>query len=350
MGNESEDSVCFDSDGNYVVGKTKTWVGNKFQPCSEVLGVLLNLDAKSPNANTISLFRDGERVCQPQALPESMKGKVLFPTINYRHMTLHLNFGSAPCAALPFKCTMLSNAAKADVEVTTLKAPAKDGKQEVLFPVSLPNEGTFEWLDGFLKENPGYTELSGRSLLRWGLDSGLWRKNGSDVTCNDDPSLGFGIKDMDGGTVSQMIQVVTPIQKRNYVAMSVKKNLSAEDRQKMLEQFDPAEFKRVAAVVMGEPPSAFKANVHAAMLEAKKKKAVDAAVKVKKDELWEAKKKRENDEWEAKKKKEAEEWEAKKKKEAEEWEKKQKKDESKDDEEMKDGQEEWEKKQKGEES
>merc|ERR1712087_223934 len=111
--------------------------------------------------------------------------------------------------------------------------------------------------------------------------------------CNDDPSLGFGIKDMDSGTVSQMIQVVTPIQKRNYVAMSVKKNLSAEDRQKMLEQFDPAEFKRVAAVVMGEPPSTFKAKVHAAMLEAKKKKAVDAAVKVKKDELWEAKKKRE---------------------------------------------------------
>merc|ERR1712190_384180 len=117
----------------------------------------------------------------------------------------------------------------------------------------------------------------------------------------------------------------------NYVAMSVKKNLSAEDRQKMLEQFDPAEFKRVAAVVMGEPPSAFKAKVHAAMLAAKKKKAVDAAVKVKKDELWEAKKKRENDEWEAKKKKENDEWEAKKKKEAEEWEKQQKKEEGKED-------------------
>merc|ERR1711972_633995 len=185
---------------------------------------------------------------------------------------------------------------------------------------------------------------------KWGLNSGLWRKNGSDVAYNDDPSLGFGIKDVDGGTVSQTIQVVTPIQKRNYVAMEVKKNLIAEERQKMLEQFDPAEFKRVAVVVMGEPPSAFKAKVHAAMLEAKKKKAVDAAVKVKKDELWEAKKKRENDEWEAKKKKEAEEWEAekkketeeweaKKKKEAEEWEKKQKKEESKDDEEMKDGEE-----------
>merc|ERR1711972_537510 len=128
---------------------------------------------------------------------------------------------------------------------------------------------------------------------KWGLNSGLWRKNGSDVAYNDDPSLGFGIKDVDGGTVSQMIQVVTPIQKRNYVAMQVKKNLIADERQKVLEQFDPAEFKRVAVVVMGEPPAAFKAKVNAT-----------------KDELWEAKKKKENDEWEAKKKKEQEEWEA----------------------------------------
>merc|ERR1711920_677940 len=152
---------------------------------------------------------------------------------------------------------------------------------------------------------------------------------------------GFGIKDVDGGTVSQMIQVVTPIQKRNYVAMQVKKNLIAEERQKVLEQFDPAEFKRVAVVVMGEPPAAFKAKVHAAMLAAKKKVAVDAAVKAKKDELWEAKKKKENDEWEAKKKKENEEWEAKKKKENDEWEaKKKKKKKKKDaDEEMKDGEE-----------
>merc|ERR1711972_501411 len=159
---------------------------------------------------------------------------------------------------------------------------------------------------------------------KWGLNSGLWRKNGSDVAYNDDPSLGFGIKDVDGGTVSQMIQVVTPIQKRNYVAMQVKKNLIAEERQKVLEQFDPAEFKRVAMVVMGEPPKDFKAKV-------------DAAVKAKKDELWEAKKKKENDEWEAKKKKEQEEWEAKKKKENDEWEAKKKKEN-----------EEWEKQQKKE--
>merc|ERR1711948_67268 len=100
-----------------------------------------------------------------------------------------------------------------------------------------------------------------------------------------------------------------------------------------------AEFKRVAVVVMGEPPSAFKANVHAAMGAAKKKKAVDAAVEAKKVELWQAKKKKEAEEWEAKKKKENDEWEAKKKKEAEEWKKKQKGEESKDDVEMKDGEE-----------
>merc|ERR1711948_131674 len=148
--------------------------------------------------------------------------------------------------------------------------------------------------------------------------------------------------------VSQMIQVVTPIQKRNYVAMEVKKNLIAEERQKMLEQFDPAEFKRVAVVVMGEPPATFKAKVHAAMLDAKKKKAVDAAVKAKKDELWEAKKKKENDEWEAKKKKEQEEWEAKKKKENDEWEAKKKKEAEEWEAKKKKEAEEWEAKKKKE--
>merc|ERR1712113_780363 len=93
-----------------------------------------------------------------------------------------------------------------------------------------------------------------------------------------------------------------------------------------------------------------KAKVHAAMLAAKKKKAVDAAVEAKKVELWQAKKKRENEEreakkkkeaeeWEAKKKKENDEWEAKKKKEAEEWEKQQKKEKGEEDAEMKDGEE-----------
>merc|ERR1711920_627830 len=197
-----------------------------------------------------------------------MHGKVLFPTVNYRNMTLHTNFGPAPWQPLPFKCAMIQGAAKADVDVVVAKKP-KDGKHEVLFPVGLPDEGTFDWLDGFLEENPTYTELSNRATLEWGLKSELWRKNGSWRSCNDEPTMEFGIRELDGNALQQMIQAVTPVQKRNYVAMEVKNGLSADERKKMLAKFDSDCYKKVAVVVMGEPPAAFKAKTQEALLAEK---------------------------------------------------------------------------------
>merc|ERR1712032_1174165 len=98
---------------------------------------------------------------------------------------------------LPFKCRCLQDAAQADVNISKLGEP-ENGKYEVLFPVGLPDEGTFAWLEGFMRENQGYTELSGRALVDWGIKSDLWRKGGSYRACNDAPSMDFGIRDLDG--------------------------------------------------------------------------------------------------------------------------------------------------------
>merc|ERR1719183_3351548 len=101
-------------------------------------------------------------MCQPQALPAELKGKTLFPTVNYKNYSLHLNFGPEPCMALPFKCRMVQDAAKVDTDtlpvVKKAAAAASHGKGEVIFPIALPDEGTFDWLDGFLQENPRCTE------------------------------------------------------------------------------------------------------------------------------------------------------------------------------------------------
>lgn len=59
--------------------------------------------------------------------------------------------------------------------MTKYEEPA-DGKYNVLFPVSLPDEGTFYWLDDFLEKNPNYTELSDRAFADWALKSGLHMK------------------------------------------------------------------------------------------------------------------------------------------------------------------------------
>ncbi len=52
----------------------------------EALAVVLNLDPKSPNKNTVSLFANGQRASQPQALPESLSGKPLFPHVAFRNI------------------------------------------------------------------------------------------------------------------------------------------------------------------------------------------------------------------------------------------------------------------------
>merc|ERR1711988_1690565 len=105
------------------------------------------------------------------------------------------NFGPNTLAPLPFKCRMLQDAAKDDVEVAASKAP-KNGKYEVLFPIGMPDNGVFDWADDFLEKNPQYVELSKRKVIEWATKSGIWKK-GSNKGSNDSPDMNFGIPLMD---------------------------------------------------------------------------------------------------------------------------------------------------------
>merc|ERR1719277_2241952 len=106
---DTEDSVCFDSEGAFFHNKKKTTPSKSFAP-DEVVTVLLNLDKSSPNANTISLFKNGVRICQPQELPESLQGKTLYPAVTFKNLTVHYNFGPKPMKSLPFTCRMIGEA------------------------------------------------------------------------------------------------------------------------------------------------------------------------------------------------------------------------------------------------
>jgi len=219
----------------------------------------------------VSVFRDGQRISEPQALPENLQGQTLFPTITYRNVTLQVNFGSSPLAQLPFKCHMLSDASEKDVQVTP--AP-KEGKCEVMFPVGMPDTGLFDWVDGFLAKNPTYTELSDRKILEWAAKSGLWRQKGySWKATNDDPEMGFGIPMMDDNSVSRLLTAIAPTLKRNFVVMQLKSNLVASERAEALARFGSEHFNKVASVVMGEPNAQYKKLVQDLLLAEKKKKA-----------------------------------------------------------------------------
>eukprot|EP00444_Apocalathium_aciculiferum_P005405 CAMPEP_0183413718 /NCGR_PEP_ID=MMETSP0370-20130417/21890_1 /TAXON_ID=268820 /ORGANISM="Peridinium aciculiferum, Strain PAER-2" /LENGTH=1097 /DNA_ID=CAMNT_0025596963 /DNA_START=30 /DNA_END=3319 /DNA_ORIENTATION=- len=262
----TEDNVCFDTDGSVVHNKTRLPGGTKIYR-EAVMGVLVNLDKDSPNYQTLSLFKDGKRASQPQPLPDCLKGKTLYPHVSYKNATVHVNFGSTPMAPLPFTCRMVQDATKADVEVSTHKAP-DDGKYDVVFPVSLPDEGSFDWLDLFMEKNPTYTELSDRMVLDWAEKSGLWRPKGSN-SCNDKPDMHFQVPELDDSSVRRAVYSIAPLQARNYVVMEVKSNLIEDERKEILNRFSTGTFKKTALVTMGEPTADFKKRTTELVLKQK---------------------------------------------------------------------------------
>eukprot|EP00928_Gymnodinium_smaydae_P036652 TRINITY_DN25596_c0_g1_i1.p1 TRINITY_DN25596_c0_g1~~TRINITY_DN25596_c0_g1_i1.p1 ORF type:complete len:420 (-),score=64.86 TRINITY_DN25596_c0_g1_i1:106-1365(-) len=102
---------------------------------STVVSVLLNLDSKSPNNNTISLFCGGVRAAAPKPIPREFIGKTLFPCLMFRDMTVQVNFGPEPLAKLPFKCSMLRDAALADLVV--MKKSDQKVPLDILLPVAM---------------------------------------------------------------------------------------------------------------------------------------------------------------------------------------------------------------------
>jgi len=278
---DGPDSICFEADGSLVSGgQPKKGLCKKWLARDTIVSVLLNLDKKNPNYNTVSLFAGGVRLCDPQALPEALKGKTLFPTVTFKNLTIHPNFGPEPIEPLPFRCRMIGAAEKSDVEVVAAPEAPKDGKHEVLFPIGLPDEGTFDWLDLFLAANPRYTELSDRAILTWCQKSGLHRPRGyGHIASKDKPELNFNLQSLDDLSVRHVLHTVAPMQQRDFVVMELRGNLIKEERDGYVTKFPSAFFRRTACVVIGEPTPEFRRHSFALILKDKQEKS-DTAFKV----------------------------------------------------------------------
>lgn len=259
---DGSDHVCFDSEGFYTCGKVRNRVGTKFQR-DQTVALLVNLQ-DGPNKNTVSLFVNGQRASTPQALPESMQGKPLFPTITYRNISLEANLGPTLRKPLPFTCHMIGGAQASDV-VQVAKAAKK---QEIVFPIGLPEQGYFDWVDEFLEKNPNFVELSDRKMLDWAYKSGLGRprKAGS----NDKPEMNFNNPVLDDGSMKRVIASVTPTLQRSFLIPELQKNLLASERAALLARFSPQEYRRKALVLMGEPPKEYVEKIHGMILAEKK--------------------------------------------------------------------------------
>eukprot|EP00435_Cladocopium_sp_Y103_P062098 s40_g23.t1 len=67
---DPQESVWFDNNGLFSAGKTKAPKTFTKLNKDQAVAIILNLDEKSPHANTVSIFRDGVRACKPRKLPE----------------------------------------------------------------------------------------------------------------------------------------------------------------------------------------------------------------------------------------------------------------------------------------
>merc|ERR1719203_2499782 len=88
---------------------------------------------------------------------------------------------------------------------------------------------------------------------------------------------------MDDFSVRRLLQHIAPTARRNFVIPELRANLLAEERKQGLARFPTPEFRRVAAVMVGEPTAEFKGQVQGLIL-ADKKSAAEAELKKKRDE------------------------------------------------------------------
>merc|ERR1712151_439881 len=146
------------------------------------------------------------------------------------------------------------------------------GKAEILFPVGIPDQGIFDYVDQFLEDNPKYLELSDRKMLAWAASSGV-RRGSAWKESNDKPGMNFGIPSMDDCSAQKALMAVVPALKRDVICMELDANLQAAERVRALKRFPASDYKRVAVVVMGDPSDAYKARIHKKMLDEKIEKA-----------------------------------------------------------------------------
>lgn len=178
-------SIAFDQHSNVRTNGETTNLKIKAVQKHQVVGILLNMDAKLQNKYTISMFIDGKRACEPQALPEAMHKCALFPTIAFRGCSIATNLRTQ-LRATPFTVAMWANASMADSEKSTLK---KEEDPKAVYPIGLsPEDAVADYKAKNSKDQ--YIELSKAYFDTWIKASNVTKKSefAFGITCLDTPA------------------------------------------------------------------------------------------------------------------------------------------------------------------
>merc|ERR1712039_398674 len=104
---------------------------------------------------------------------------------------------------------------------------------------------------------------------------------GSAKSSHNRPDKQFQVAELNDDSVRKAVYSIAPLQGRNYVVMEVKGNLVKDERKPLVERFAASTFKKIACIVVGEPPVEFKKYSQKLMLQ-QKQEASDKQFEVKK--------------------------------------------------------------------
>lgn len=165
---------------------------------------------------------------------------------------------------------------------------SKDGKCEMILPIGVPDEGTYDVVDQFLKKSPGkYCEISERAIHHWCSVSGILHgkdanMQGGDKT-NDKPASYD--TSVDPVQTKKTLVALAKSLRRNVVIMGVADNLTAEARKKYASEFTSVFCTKKALVSVGKPPKDYaeaQREQERALLQKKADATVDNQRKVEK--------------------------------------------------------------------
>ncbi|CAD7926065.1 unnamed protein product [Amoebophrya sp. A120] len=139
---------------------------------TDVIGLFINMDPKSENKNTISLFLNGVRASDPVALPETSNS--WYPTVCLKGGAATVNTSGEPWKPLVFRTNNLAVAAKADVEVHKEDVRDNNGPEAIFVVAADPQS------EAVLKEfedSREYFVVSMKGMIDKAIKAGTSTKN-----------------------------------------------------------------------------------------------------------------------------------------------------------------------------
>ncbi|KAF4670173.1 hypothetical protein FOL47_002160 [Perkinsus chesapeaki] len=247
-------------------GTTTVYLDQADFGIDDVVTVVLNLseDFEDRHSQSIALFKNGVRVTEPISIPENLIGRDLYPTVTFKNVRIAVNLGHMEdseraaeigglCRKLPFKCRSIQQSAEEDICVSPFFSNQPKEPEAVLI-VGLPDQGVFDYVDYFMKENPyKYTEVSDRTMFEWLKASSLCPLRRGAETSNDRPDYLFGIQPIDEGMVRARMRDFAsfPQSGRSILLVEIKGGLLQKERANIMSKFFTR--RRVARICVGEP-------------------------------------------------------------------------------------------------